>query len=160
MTRGGWKTSSDWRIGWSSFVSAKRNEPPVKVKPGTGACQAQESMRPSENPAGTAGAAGCPEHNAPEQGRGGSGMGIPLVSPVKSWTKGSISDESRPGSVRDVTKCEQLPSTLEGAIRAEARSNRKAPAGRETSCWREEDLAIRRAKLIGPPSCSRGMARN
>jgi hypothetical protein len=115
-------------------------------------------MRPSKSPAGTTGTAGCPEHNAPEQGRGATGMGISLDSPVKSWTKGSISDESRPGSVRDVTRCEQLPSTLEGAIRAEARSNRKAPAGRETNFWREKDLAIRRFKLIGPPSCSGGMA--
>jgi len=135
-----------------------RKELPVKARSSTGDCQAQESMRPSISPAGTEGTAGCPEHNAPEQGRGGTGMGISLGSPVKSWTKGSISDERRTGSVRDVTRCEQLPSTLEGASKAEARSNRKAPAGRETSFWREEDLAIRRFKPIRPPSCSGEMA--
>ena len=133
MERGGWKTSSDRRVGWISFVSAKRKESPIKAKPGTDAHQAQESRRPSKNPAGTAGAAGCPEHNAPEQGRGGTGAGIPSDSPARSWIKGSISDESRPGSVRDVTRCEQPPSALGGASRAKARSNTTAPARRETS---------------------------
>ncbi len=149
MERGGWKTSSDWRIGWSSFVSAQRKVSPIKAKPGTDAYQAQVSMRPSKNPAGTAGAAGCPEHNAPEQGRGGRGMGIPADSPARSWTKGSISDESRRASVRDVTRCEQPPSALGGASRAEARSNTTAPAGREISCLRAEDLVIRRGVGAG-----------
>ncbi len=101
-------------------------------------------MRASKNPAGTTGAAGCPEHSAPEQGRGGRGLGIPADSPARSWTKGSNSDESRPGSVREVTRCEQPPSAPGGASKTDARSNTTAPAGRETSCWRAEDLVIRR----------------
>jgi hypothetical protein len=160
MKRGGWKTASDWRVGWISFVSAKKRESPIKAKPGSDAHQAQESRRPSTNPGGIAGAAGCPEHNAPEQGRDGTGTGIPSDFPARSWIKGSISDESRSESVRDVTRWEQPASVPGGASKPKARSNTTAPAGRETSCLREEDFVIRWVWLNRPPSFSGGMARN
>jgi hypothetical protein len=101
-----------------------------KAKSSTEAFQAQESSGSSNTAAGTAGAAGCPEHNAPEQGRGNGGRGRSSDGPDRPWIKGSSGDESRSESVRDVTRCEQPASATVGAIIPTTRSVKKAPAGK------------------------------
>jgi hypothetical protein len=51
------------------------DEKDASVEGGAGVAEyhAHESIRPSVIPAGTAGTAGCPEQNAPEQGSGTAG---------------------------------------------------------------------------------------
>ena len=45
----------------------------------------------------------APSTTPPNRGAG-DGNGNSIDSPAKSWIKGSTSDESRPESVRDVTR--------------------------------------------------------
>jgi hypothetical protein len=121
----------------SELVSEAREKESGGIKPGIDAHQAQELSRPSNTPPGTAGAAGCREHNAPEQGRGSggtvSGSDELATPPAGSRIKGAISKEIRPGLVRDVTWCEQLACAAGGAIMADARSDMTAAAGKDTS---------------------------
>jgi len=122
---------------WSALVSEATEKEAGVIKPGIDAHQAQEPSRPSTTPAGTAGAAGCPEHNAPEQGRGSGGTvsGSDGLATPPAWSriKGAISEGIRPGLVWDVTRCEQLACAAGGAIRADARSDMTAAAGKDTS---------------------------
>jgi hypothetical protein len=74
-TRGGWNTPVWVCTGRGAVVAEGRKERPAKAEPGADEHQAQDSDGPSNWPAGTTGVAGCPEHHAPEQGRGGRGMG-------------------------------------------------------------------------------------
>ena len=85
---------------------------------GTKAFHAQESSCTLSAPAGTAGTAGCPEHNAPEQGRGDAGAGGSCNCPATSPTNGSICNESPTESARDLTRWEQPASAARGAMRA------------------------------------------
>jgi hypothetical protein len=77
--------------------------------------QARESTCESSAPVGTTGVAGCPEQKAPEQGRGGWGMGFSSVRPVRSMVRLSISAGSRPGSEREVTRWLQPARAEQGA---------------------------------------------
>jgi hypothetical protein len=101
------------------------------VGPGISAQQAQDSACPFNSPGGTDGAAGCPEHHAPEQVRGGGESGSDR--PVLPSDRSSISEGCRPRSVREVTRWEHPPRALGGAIRTIAKSNTTAPAGRDAN---------------------------
>jgi hypothetical protein len=156
--RGGWNTSPARCTGQRAIVPAGRKEGRTEAKVGSIGHQGQESSRWSSPIAGTAGAAGCCEQNAPEQGRGREGTGISSDRPDGS----PISGERRPGSVRDVTRWEQPPFATGGASNTNARRVMTAPAREETSCLKEKDLVILRVSLSMPPSnfggkaCGRG----
>lgn len=114
----------------------------VKVRAGAEGHQSQESRRPSDMPAGIAGAAGCPEHHAPEQGRDPGGRGSGADRSAHPVIDGSSWEASRAGSVREVTRWEHPPSAPGGADNAIARSTTTAPVGTEADCLRIKDLVI------------------
>ena len=93
-----------------SFVSAKRKESPIMAKPGTDAAtrrQEFDTYRPV--PAGTAGAAGCPEHNAPEQGAAyGGGNPIRFPCEVADHASGQRREPPRIGPGRDKVRATAL----------------------------------------------------
>jgi hypothetical protein len=159
--RGGWNTALPRRTVRVALASTGRKEESVEVKPGTDAYQAQEASGPSNTPAGTAGAAGWPEHQAPEQGRGsgraGSFPDSSSSTPNRSRIKGSIRVDCRPGWVRDVTRWEQPASTPRGASRTKAKSDTVAPAWRAASFPERKNLVIRQAadRIGSPPSSGR-----
>jgi hypothetical protein len=148
--RGGRNTALPHRTGRRGLLSVEREEEPIAAGSGIDPHQDQESTRPSNTPAGTEGAAGCPEHHAPEQGREGGGTGSGRAPdgsakpPDRSCSKGSISEESRSGSDRDVTRWEQPACTPEGADNTSARSDATAPVGRGASFPEWKSLIIRR----------------
>jgi hypothetical protein len=142
--RGGWNTAIARCFGWRSLVSDESKDSAVKANPGTDAIHAHDSGRTSIDPVGTAGEAGCPEHNAPEQGRGNAGTGRSSDCPVRSWNRGSISDESRTELVRELTSWEQPASATVGAIMASTRSIKMAPAGRPAGRLKVKDFVITR----------------
>ncbi len=84
--------------------------------------KAQEPRRPSNAPGGTGGTAGCPEHQAPVHGRDFAGILAGSVWPVRSLSRGSISEECRPGSFDDVTRCEQAACASDAENAASTRS--------------------------------------
>ena len=94
VERGGWKTSSDRRVGRTRPSLLRGRTYPSRPHPAPTPHQAQELRRPSSNPAGTAGAAGCPEHSGEKQGGGVTGAGIPSCSPARA----------RGASVRSATR--------------------------------------------------------
>ena len=102
----------------------------VEKAKGKGICrsvdgyQTQDSSRPSTATDGTAGAAGCPEHNAPEHGRRGDETGSFSDCPDRSGTNGSIRDGSCQESARELTRCEQPPSAMPGADNAECQDHK------------------------------------
>ena len=71
-----------------------RKEGSGETKAGADGHQGQESSRPSSTPIGAAGAAGCPEHRTPEQGRGTGGTGSFSDRPARSRIKGSMTARS------------------------------------------------------------------
>ena len=126
-------------------VRAVRNEGVTGISSGVGVHHAQEPMRPSKAPEGTGGTAGCPEHQDPEQGRLDGGVGIGSARPVRSLSKGSISEGRRAGSFLERTRWEQPASAAEGASRTSARSVGAAPDHEKDRCQGGRDLVIRRA---------------
>jgi hypothetical protein len=136
------------RTVWIAIVSEGSVTESGGVQPGIEAHQAQELSRPSDIPAGMAGAAGCREHHTPEQGRGrgsggtGNGSDGLATPPAGSRTKGAISVGIRPGLVLDVTRCEQPACAAGGASKADARSDMTAAAGRNTRFPKRENLVI------------------
>ena len=144
----------------SALVSEARERESGGVQPGIDAHQAQEPSRTSDTPAGMAGAVGCREHHAPEQGRGsggtGSGSDRLATPPTGSTTKGAISEGIRPGLVLDVTRCEQPAWAEGGASKADARSDMTATAGKDTRFPKRENLVICQiCSTESPPSRSR-----
>ena len=84
--------------------------------------QTQESPGASNAPAGTLGTAGCPEHQAPEQGRGALGRG--WECPLFEKIKGSTSEAKPRRSLCDVTRCEQPACAVRGAGHRSPRARR------------------------------------
>jgi hypothetical protein len=138
--RGGWNTSLPFCTGRRAVVSSERKEGPVEAKHGISMHQAQESSRPSHTPAGTDGAAGWPEHHVPEHGSGDEGTGSGSDRPAKSKIKGSIREESRPGSVREVTRWLQPAQADPGAEKPWTRRSRKAQVPNRASRLNGMDL--------------------
>jgi hypothetical protein len=128
-----------------------RKEEAVETSSGINANKAQDPSRPSNSPDGTGGVAGCPEHQAPEQGRGPRGTECGSDGPAKSSIKGSTSEVRCPRPFSEVTRCEQLAFAAGGASRANARSVATAPAGEKDKYQVERDLVIRRVLWIGSP---------
>jgi hypothetical protein len=154
--RGGWNTSFPRRSGRGVLVFAERKERAVETSTGIDAHQAQDPSRPSNVPAGTGGVAGCPEHQAPRQGRGPRGTETGSDWPARSRIKGSTSDESRRGSSLEVTRCEQPAFATGGARKTSARSVATAPAGEKVRCQGGRDLVICWVLWNGSPSRSEG----
>jgi hypothetical protein len=157
--RGGWNTTIASCFGWRSHVSEESEDAPVEARLGTDAFHAQDSGCTSIAPAGTAGTVGCPEHNAPEQGRGDGGTEGPSESTVRSWNNGSITDLVRSELARDVTLWEQPAFATVGAIAHSTRSVSMAPAGRASGRLKVKD------RVMTPGSgehclCILGNARN
>jgi hypothetical protein len=103
------------RTGWGLGDPSEKKEEDEQNAPESRAHQAKESNRQSSAPAGTTGVAGCPEHKAPEQGRGGWGVGCSSGLPDRLAVSRSISEESRPGSEREVTRWLQPAQAEPGA---------------------------------------------
>jgi hypothetical protein len=105
---------------------------------------AQKSRCSLKTMCGNAGVAGCSEHQAPEHGRAGAGKGSGSDGPAQlleiSMTDASMSEESLPGSVREVTRCEHPARAVSGVSRAHARSGKTAPADRRVA--RLEDINL------------------
>jgi hypothetical protein len=139
---GGRNTAIARQVGWRSRVSTERKDTPVKTRRGTEAFQAHESGSTSIATAGAAGAAGCPEHDALEQGRGNGKAGSPSDCPARSSINGSMSDLNRSESIPGVTRCEQPASAAAGAHMASTRSVRAARAGRDAGCLKAKDLVM------------------
>jgi hypothetical protein len=74
---------------------------------GAASLQTHESVGVLNAPAGKAGVAGSPEQKAPEQGRVGRGADDPSDGAAGPATEGFTIDGSRPGSVREMTRCPQ-----------------------------------------------------
>ncbi len=104
---GGWNTPIPRRTGRIAVASQERKEDCTEFKRWADEDQGQESIRTSVTPAGTAGTSGCPEQNAPEQGRDGGRSGSRSEGATRSRTKDSVSAEDSGRLVRDVTRCEQ-----------------------------------------------------
>jgi hypothetical protein len=103
------------RTGWGLGDPSEKKEEDEQTASESRAHQAKESSRQSSAPAGTTGVAGCPEHKAPEQGCGGWGVGRSSDRPDRSAVSGSISEGSRPGSEREVTRWVQPAQAEPGA---------------------------------------------
>ena len=87
---------------------------------------------------------GLPGAPGSRAGRGPGGTESGSDGPARSWSNGSISEGSRPGSFLEVTRCEQPALAAGGASRTSARSVARAPAGEKTRCQGQRDLVIRR----------------
>jgi hypothetical protein len=126
------------------LVSADRKEGAVETSSGIDTNKAQDPSGPSNSPDGTGGVAGCPEHQAPEQGGEPRGTECGSVGPAKSSIKGSTSEVRCPRPFSEVTRCEQPALAAGGASTASARSVATAPAGEKDKCQVERDLVISR----------------
>jgi hypothetical protein len=130
------------RVGCTAPFSAGKKESPSTAKPGTAVRKAEESRPPSNTLAGTAGTAGSPEQNAPEQGRGREGSGSWSDEVARSCINDPASAEDSCRSARDVTRCEQPASATGGANRAQARNATTAPARRKAGLSNVLDFMI------------------
>jgi hypothetical protein len=122
--------------------------------PESQAHQAQESTRPLNVPVGMIGVAGCPEQKAPEQGRGGWGMGLPPDRPARSTVRRSISAGRRPGLEREVTRWLQPARAEPGAQKPWNTSSTTAPVPIHASRLKCAFL-IKTLPPIGKSACSR-----
>jgi hypothetical protein len=75
------------------MVSVERKEEAIESEAGIDRHQAQESVCPWSNTlGGTGGVTGCPEHQAPTQGRGAAGTGSGSERRARSRIEGSTSE--------------------------------------------------------------------
>jgi hypothetical protein len=106
--------------------------------------QSQDSSRPSTATDGTAGAAGCPEHNAPEHGGRGDASGGFSDRPDRSCINGLFRDGNCQESARELTRCEQPPFAVAGADNAIVRTAKMAPVeSRAGRFWVSNFLSIK-----------------
>ena len=103
------------KTGWGLGAASEKKQEDEQNASESRAHQANESSRQSSAPAGTTGVAGCPEHKAPEQGRGGWGVGCSSDRSDRLAVSRSISAGSRPGSEREVTRWLQPAQAEPGA---------------------------------------------
>jgi hypothetical protein len=139
--RGGWNTTIVRRIGRRAPILMKTIDGPVMFQTVFGAGQAQESSTSSRAAVGTEGAAGSPEHNAPEHGAGGNAGSDP-VRPETPPIKGSTSAASCLGLVRERTVCEQPARAAAGARKTHTNSDNAAKAGGSAHRLLTKDLDV------------------
>jgi hypothetical protein len=138
-TRGGWNTALRPRDGCITSVLAEMRDEVGASNSAREAHHAHESACRSTAPAGTAGVAGLPEHQLPVHGRRGADKGSGF--PARSSISGSMSDDGRPKSVRDVTRWPQ-PAHADRVEQAPITRSANAPIPNRASRLRRADLIV------------------